>query len=538
MKKKFVPTFRMKVILISILIAITFGLFFLILSVKILSPFKVSIYNYESYLEKGIIQELKKDYSYHTFTNLEEFNRAINNKKAVAGVSSDYQIANLILDKKLRKINFNLVYGKEFRNEDEVLNLYPDLVKEKLNEFDNWIINKIKEKNPNNLKTQPYLYLDSNNNVLGFEVDNKPGIDHFYEFLIPYFTLDKLIVYNIDKNNTFNRNNLKENANFDDVKTKENWKDILETLVSKYKKPRVYWTNWYQDNAMIGQFYGVESGKHPEWYQNGEWAKTTKDNYKQIIDSFTDLVQDAVGKSIKNTFSNKLVTDGQELVSSIIEPQPGKSDISIMYNGDALDSYYASDNFESLGDTQHIDFIRPKNNYMNIDAWIVSADTDDKGFEKLLKHLNQYVFKSAAYSEKDLTKIYLKNVYTEIKNQKNIDVKSMLFNDDDFNKPKDVNEIDSDFFKNNYEIFQNSFALEALPYIVNFDAINYTPSYLGVNQFIEKWYFLDEEKNKDLVAIEIFDPSFNKNIKHRSYEPLDLALKTQIVDYYYEKTKS
>jgi len=56
------------------------------------------------------------------------------------------------------------------------------------------------------------------------------------------------------------------------------------------------------------------------------------------------------------------------LVSSIIEPINGKADVSIMYNGDALDAYYGEDNFKKLGNIPHIGFKRPKNTYMNIDA--------------------------------------------------------------------------------------------------------------------------------------------------------------------------
>ncbi|SYV90553.1 Uncharacterised protein, partial [Metamycoplasma alkalescens] len=40
-----------------------------------------------------------------------------------------------------------------------------------------------------------------------------------------------------------------------------------------------------------------------------------------------------------------------------------------MYNGDALDAYYGQDNFASLPEKNNISFVRPKDTYMNIDAW-------------------------------------------------------------------------------------------------------------------------------------------------------------------------
>ncbi|WP_369085793.1 hypothetical protein AB5V95_02520 [Metamycoplasma spumans] len=548
-------THRTRLILISLIVIFTFGILVLITALKLTNPYKVSIYNYESYLDKGIVNKLKKNYSYHVFTNLDEFTRAINNKKAVAGVGSDYQIAQLVLDKKLRKINFEKAFNRKFNSEDEITKLYPELVNEQFSYFDKWIIEKIKENNPQNTIQEkwetinydyfkPFLYYDqSKNNILGFEIDGKAGIDHFYQFLIPYFILDKMIVYNIDKtpDETTSRNNIKENATFDDVSKQTTWEGIIKLLTSKYKNPHIYWTNWFLDNAMIGEFYGYESNKEPSYYANNQWKDINKSNYKQIIDYFVELVKNSTGFSIKNSNVNKLVTDGQELVSSIIEPKNGKSDISIMYNGDALDAYYGEDNFEILGTKPHISFIRPKNNYMNIDAWIISRDTEDKDANKFLENMYHDVFKGSEYSYEEIEKQYINNVYELLmKNDKSKEneYKDNLFNNSDLNKTKSLHEIDNNFFAENYNFFKEAFANENMPSILNFDTINYTPGFIGINEFLEKWYFLDNNKKVDTVALEIFNPKSNKTVKHRAYQPLDLELKTLVIDYYYQKTKS
>ncbi|TPR53884.1 hypothetical protein [Metamycoplasma neophronis] len=547
-------THRTRLILISIFVVFTFGLFILILALKFANPFKVSIYNYESYLDKQIVNKLKKNYSYHVFTNLDEFTRAINNKKAVAGIGSDYQIAQLIYDKKLRKINFELAYGKKFNTDEDIKNNYPDLVNNQFNHFDNWIIEKIKKDNPqNNVQAnwdkmnyddfKPFLYKDeATGKITGFEIDGKPGQDHFYHFLIPYFILDKMIVYNTDKepSDSTSRSNLKPGSTFDDVKSQTTWEDIIKTLASKYKKPRVYWTNWFQDNAMIGEFYGYESNKEPNYLVNGEWAPMAADNYKQIIDYFLKLVKTATSASIKDSNINKLVTDGQELVSSIIEPRDGKSDISIMYNGDALDAYYGKDNFERLGDDPHIGFIRPKHNYMNIDAWIISRDTDDEDANKLLKILHDNLFAGSFLSVKEIEKQYIDNVYKlliENNNNENYYIQN-LYKNSQRTEAKDISEITEKFFKENYDFFQEAFADESLPVINNFNTINYTPGFANVNSFLEKWYFLNDNKIVDAKALEIFNPKSNSTVQHRAYQPLDLELKTLFIDYYYQKTKS
>lgn len=82
-----------------------FFFFIFILIVRITSPFKVSIYNYESYLSLNVISKIKKEYSYHTFGEINEFTKAINTNKAVAGIGSDHQIAQLIIDNQIQKFD-------------------------------------------------------------------------------------------------------------------------------------------------------------------------------------------------------------------------------------------------------------------------------------------------------------------------------------------------------------------------------------------------------------------------------------------------
>ncbi|QJG66408.1 hypothetical protein HGG64_01635 [Mycoplasma phocoeninasale] len=552
MKKYLAINHKLKVILISILSVIMFVIFVSILSIKILSPFKVSIYNYESYLNTKTIAKLKQKYSYHAFTNLDELTRAINNKKAVAGIGSDYQIAQLIVDKKLRKIDFSRVFGKDFKNDEEILEHYPQILKNNFKIFNDWIIAEIKQKNPNNIIQNdwdkiaysdfiPFLYYNDKNEVIGFEIDGRVGVDNYYQFLIPYFILDKLIVYNIDKekNETTDRNNIKDGVSFDDVNEQRTWFDILKTLTSKYKIPRVYWTNWFQDNAMIGQFYAYENGDLSQ--KNGElWKDLDKDNYKYIMNSFLELVKNGTGHSIKESNFNKLVTDGQELVSTIIEPKNGKADISIMYNGDALDAYYGEDNFERLGPEPHVSFIRPQNSYMNIDAWIVSRDTDDDELNTLLDTLNETLFKNAVATKAEIETLYLQEVYTLISkkiNNSNFITKN-LFNDSEMKIAKKVSEIDPNFYKEYYDEFKAGFSSQNLPFIENFDVINYTPAYENTNKFLREWYFLDENKKPNKNAIKIFNAGQDHDTNYRTYQPIHLRLRTNIIDYYYETTKS
>ncbi|WP_052461460.1 hypothetical protein [Metamycoplasma canadense] len=550
-------THRLKLILLTIFIFFLFLFFIVILIIKFLNPYKVVIYNYESYLEKEIITKIKKNYSYRVFKNLDEFTRDIKNKKAVAGVSSDYQIAQLILEDKLKKINFKKAYNIDFNKQnkkEKIYSLYSPEVIKQFEYYNNWIIDQIKKINPQNNKNQtingsikPYLYYDKQDTkkIIGFEIDGDEGIDHFYEFLIPYFTLDKVIAYNPQEFDIYKktRNSIKKNQSFDDIKNGISWFEALSKLTNKYNNPRIYWTNWFLDNAMIGQFYQYSSGDLNQKNNHGNWVLFNKNNYKDSIDNFNKLVIDSTGKSIKDISRNKLVTDGQELVSSIIEPSSKKADIAIMYNGDALDAYYGKDNFESLEEKNNISFIRPNFTYANIDAWIISKDTDQKSSDNLLSKLNEYIFSDIIKSEKEIENTYINNVFQEIiKNLNNEEKKfknkifNSLFNSE--KNAKNLNEIPVEFFEKNYDAFRNAFSYDNLPNIKNFDTINYTPSYKNIKNFLTKWYFLDNKKQPDLKAISIYDMQTAKNVEFRPYQPLDLELKTKMIEYYYQKTKS
>ncbi|MGX9372690.1 hypothetical protein [Mycoplasma sp. 3398] len=542
-------THKLKLSLLFILISIIFVVFIIILFLKISNPYKISIYNYESYLNKNTINKIKKNYSYHTFKNLDEFTRAIKNKKAVAGVNSDYQIAQLIVENKLKKINFKKVFDVNYdaKNKKEIiLNLYTNDVKKQFDFFDSWIIKEIKRINPNNkidkLNFKPFLYY-KDKEVIGFEADNKEGMDHFYEFLIPYFTLDKGIAYNPENSeiSKSTRNNIKENADFSDIKDGKNWFDLINSLSKKYKNPKFYWTDWFLDNAMIGQFYKnlIDNGSQKNSF--GKWKDLNKENYKNIIDHFAKFVNVSTGNNIKDTKRNKLITDGQEIVSGIIEPSRGKADVAIMYNGDALDAYYGKDNFANLNQSNNISFVRPKNTYKNIDAWIISQDTDDKESDALLETLKNLVFGDVSLSYQQIYNKYINNVYKEIKNSgiSEEEIEKNLFNKKDKNKiAKSLKDIDLSFYKKYYRFFRNAFSNENLQNVANFDVINYTPSFKTTKFFLLETYFIDSNKNQDQKAISIFDIKENKDINFRPYQPLNPELRTKMIDYYYQITKS
>ncbi|MCU9932060.1 hypothetical protein NW733_05365 [Mycoplasmopsis felis] len=67
--------------------------------------------------------------------------------------------------------------------------------------------------------------------------------------------------------------------------------------------------------------------------------------YEILIDSFVDLIKDGTGFDIRNNKHITLKGDGLEIVNDLINPNRPDINAAIMYNGDAIDSYYGSDNF-------------------------------------------------------------------------------------------------------------------------------------------------------------------------------------------------
>jgi hypothetical protein len=59
-----------------------------------------------------------------------------------------------------------------------------------------------------------------------------------------------------------------------------------------------------------------------------------------------------------------------------------------------------------------------------------------------------------------------------------------------------------------------------------------------MNKFIKKYYFRKEGFEEDKKANEIFEISNKNGVIHQIYQPINLKLRTAIIDYYYNKTKS
>jgi spermidine/putrescine transport system substrate-binding protein len=126
---------------------------------KAVNPYKPAIYNFQSYVNPDLIPEIEKKYSYKEYKTTSEFANAINNNKAMAGISTDYELIDLINSQKVSKIDFDAAFGVT-----DPMSFYSEQTKKQISFFDE--------------------YLGVNSEVKG-DVDGDGIVDSFSEYIIP-----------------------------------------------------------------------------------------------------------------------------------------------------------------------------------------------------------------------------------------------------------------------------------------------------------------------------------------------------------------
>ncbi|QJG66404.1 hypothetical protein HGG64_01615 [Mycoplasma phocoeninasale] len=394
-----------KIIISIFFIILSFFALIAAIAIKFGNQYRPSVYNYESYLSPKIIGQIKEKYNYKVFKEISEFTQALTQDKAIAGVGSDFQAAQLIIDQKIKKINFEKIYGPGTQDWEVRKHFYTKNVISHLEAFDAIILNTlIKLESENKLERYKYHIIrdEKTGEAVGYStIANSKKSDHFYEYVLPYFIQDKGIAYNINEET---RPNLDINKAVDEIGDKSqklDWDEIFNSLRSANYK-HFGWTNAFVDNLMIGAMTHGEN-----WMDIFTKVVNSKrvfdfndDNYRLAIDSFIKFVEKATGNSIKNAQYNYLSGDGLELLNHLIEPKAGRSDAVIMYNGDALDAYYSTDNFSNVEEGK-IKFIRPKNNYLLMDNWILSKALTDKESDEVLETIGSLIYKQTPYTSSE-----------------------------------------------------------------------------------------------------------------------------------------
>ncbi|TPR53888.1 hypothetical protein [Metamycoplasma neophronis] len=571
------------------------------LALKLTNRYRPSVYNYESYLSPNIIQKLKEKYNYKEFKEINEFTQALTQEKAIAGVGSDFQAAQLIIDKKIQKFNFELIYGKGANEWENRKQFYTKTVIKHMEDFDALILSTLDNMEKEGRETGFIIQRDSQGKALNYRLGSeKPsefngGWDHFYDYILPYYSQDKGVAYNINENTRPNLNINLAQEELNEQSEKLSWQDVFHYLRNA-KYTHFGWTNAYIDNLMIGAMtYGEDwKNKFTKVVNGTRLFDFNEENYKDAIDSFNKFIFEATGHDIKSTQFNFMSSDGLELLNHLIEPKVGRSDAAVMYNGDALDAYYSEDNFASVEEGK-IRFVRPKYNYLLLDNWILSSGLTREEADEFTKTLAEVLYHNNIGTNGDLQhpmatsleqiekeffgdfkeelndevvaeqKEAFEGNITSLSDEKVADLINLFIeknlasetsltkeNFESWNTEKFDAFVKNPALKENYEwilvlrdnlesdnglfsdLFGDLFTDSSVAEISNFDYVSYTPTNLLTYEFIRKWYFAGDD-----TAIQIFEqPAPSETYELYSYPIINNNLRTKIAAYYYESTRS
>lgn len=445
--------------------------------------FRPTIMNYESYISDDGKEIINQKFDYKTFKELNEFSRAIDSQKVVGGVGSDYQIARLILDKKITKVD----YTKIFRNHKEYEN------KNNLQFFTkNGMLKKSEV--AKYLRPETLEHLDSYNQYLvdaenkRIDYDHDGVADEMWEFLFPYFIQDKVVAYTTGKYNSNDKEiplrpssykKLTDNQRENGIAfKKQDMISILQTL-SKYDFKHFQWTEAIRDNYLIGSEIENKDVKNGNTYS----GHVTSTNYQSMLDGFIKILKK--GTNSKNIYEkNSFLTDGSTLLNNLIQPENSPYDVGVLYNGDAIDALQADDNFANVLENA-IHYIRPKNNITLLEGWIVpyynSQETNDLYYDTIY----EAVYKDVDKTEEEMLKDII--VPVKLPSFKKVTKK----NEDGEDEEVLEAQYDKDRLKtsNKYGFIVD---FDASPFLNNFNYINYTPSWKTPFEIAKKFYFNDQ----------------------------------------------
>ncbi|QNM93557.1 hypothetical protein H9M94_03050 [Mycoplasma sp. Pen4] len=552
------------IIFISLVTLIT-----IILSiVKFSTPFKPSFYNYKSYMSQANIKKVEKTFNYKVFDEINEFTTALVNKKAIAGIGSDFQAVNLIKKDLVKPINFK----KLFKTHKD---LTSDEIKKALKAIYTPIV---------------WKHLESYDEQLKTDADGLPydTPKHLWEYFIPYYAQDGVVAYNrFDKDDNtirpyINNQDLLNNANKlnETIKYQDESKSVspnsllnlINTLRSKGYKNLVV-TDAIRVNMLYGSQYElINKQSNFDVIKDNFTGKTTENNYKKQIHGFEWLLKKGTNSSNRNLYKNiSFNADGQGILDTLINPKYNAVDSAILYNGDLLDAYYSENNYDTV-EKGTIDGFKIGENVLLVDGFVVAKDEqskyqeywEDKIYEVLndgpmqnySEHYNvleEFGFNQELAYQKYMQKFYeqyltivlkdlfqdndvykeietdLSNIYLEtltdpnklsdfrnyietrvMHDQKLLDkFKEILIQLDSSNTELNNDELVTKItFLVNHVDFSNEIYRpvfeEKYTGLENFDFINYTPSTDLEYNLVKSNYFINEDNTYDTKAIMIY----------------------------------
>ena len=418
-----------------------------VISVKILNPYKPAFYIFSGYLDQTSMKVVDQKYSLKEYGDINEFDYALSNQKAMAGVTSDYLIINLINEGKLAPVSKEMQALNNIQSKTDYLNFFTDEAQSQMQFYDQFISAKTQQE----LRKKYPEYLENN---INYDFT-------FSDFVVPYFMNDQVYAFDTKKilGQTFAAGEKINPLGFSEtngIPLANSMIEAVNKIVTSYNQKngvKIQWVKNEIENTILGTEFngGIFS------------TQLTNDNYKQLLDNFSQMVLQATGHKMSETGFNLFETDSDVILNNLINPD-SYINVATLYNGDALDAYWGNDNFKSITDGDRLRIIRSKNSIRILDAFVVSSDISTENKQDLLKFFNEEVFAHTFSTKAELDELYAAD-------------------SENFYKQKGMLRI--------------------------FDYVNYTVSAKGVYEFLVENYFTLEENEAgetpvDPVALDIF----------------------------------
>nr|WP_255483470.1 hypothetical protein [Mycoplasma sp. Pen4] len=362
----------------------TVGLLATTIAYKATHPYKLPFFNFKSYMSEDNRSKMEQEFNYKQFNEISEFENALINNKAAAGIGTDFLAANLVKKGRLQKIDYATLFDMpELEHNQELKETMVKLV----------------------LRKEVWDHMASYDEVLKTDYDGKEINAHLWEYFFPYYSQDTVIAYNIHKNpiskekstedGSINLDHYKNNPEFNGDGGVRTFINVLKILHDNGFDNWII-TDAIRDNMLYGSSYWLlANGSRTSDEFTGE---VTNDTYKKLIDSFKSLIKDGTGFDVTNAKNISFEGDGLELLNNFIDHRRDDLNASIMYNGDAIDAYYGSDNFSENNKVEdgEIRVIKPKQNLLLVDGFVLSSqntDADNKLFVKAARNsfLNNFI---------------------------------------------------------------------------------------------------------------------------------------------------
>lgn len=345
------------------------------------SDASASFWNYSDYISDDANESISSSYSYSEFGDLPDFERAIINKQAIGGVSSDYYIVKMANDGLIQPINFNEVFAGITTNVGGSDVTFGALEGDALK-------NAVKS-----LYTQQVWDLMAS-------FDDQMDNGELWQYMVPYFLQNKVVAVNpfkvepltTDPNQATFINTLRgyDQTAIDLLFPDKTYKGILTTLKANGFDDLAI-NNYMRDNLMIGSETTGSSATIDNGIANIDKGKEYINGFQNTIDIFDD------SKFIDSGFETLMA------LHSSSEKEIYDADTAFMYNGDALDAFQGYDQGE-VEDLTHIAEIRtitPINSTYLLDGIVVPTYVTGDLLSQVNAAINVSFYKNANVVSED-----------------------------------------------------------------------------------------------------------------------------------------